>query len=144
MSIKDQIRQEVERRNKELDDHNYYLDSREAASGYELALNDLLFFIDSLPEDEPSKDLEEAAEGFATQTMPFTDETYVDEGAYHGFIAGAEWGRKAMRDQMIEDAIDYKIVNNLAAYPVIYYEVNYLGLKYGDKVKIIILKEDED
>ena len=43
---------------------------------------------------EYDKDLEEAAREFATQTMPFTDETYVDEGAYHGFIAGAKWQKE--------------------------------------------------
>lgn len=86
--------------------------------------------------------LEEAAEGYAYRGIsdelkplmkPLADEIIKN------FIAGAEW----QKEQMMKEAVDYKIVNNLAAYPVIYYEVDHLGLKYGDKVKMIILKDGE-
>lgn len=121
-----------------------------------------------MPEEQPSKDLEEAAEKSANKKWPlhpFGIEAKVDEngkivnydewlddfrlgiqsfsanGGYKdGFIAGAQW----QKGQMLEDAVEYKVCNNLANYPIIYYEVSSLGLKYGDKVKVIIIKEEDE
>ena len=50
MSIKEQICAEIERLKKEVEDHNYYLDTPSQGLGYSFALDDILSFIDSLPE----------------------------------------------------------------------------------------------
>ena len=71
-----------------------------------------------------------------------TREMIMSDGSY--FQKCYKQGKKDMKEQMLKGAVEYKIVNNLAAYPVIYYEVNHLGLKYGDKVRIVILKEKEE
>ena len=84
--------------------------------------------------------LEEAAEEYAYKGIPEgmkVELKPIADEIIKNFIAGASW----MREQMMKEAVDYKICNNLAAYPVIYYEVDHLGLKYGDKVKLIIVKE---
>lgn len=113
--------------------------------------------------------LEKAAENYIA---PIENDEGLDYINFNGqeikdaFKAGAEWqyqkdrgefaklkakewsdgydeGIAKGKEQMMKNAVDYKIVNNLAAYPVIYYEVDHLGLKYGDKVKMIILKDGE-
>jgi hypothetical protein len=53
----------------------------------------LLAFIDSLPEEDPSEDLEEAAQEYA---IPFNNTTYGCEYSYKGFIAGAKWQAKQL------------------------------------------------
>ena len=108
----------------------------------------LIELIDSLP-DEICKDSLQVPETCKENTDSFTSlEEAAEKYAYgemmsglaeRAFIAGGEWRKQ----QMMKEAVDYKIVNNLAAYPVIYYEVNHLGLKYGDKVKLIIMKQDD-
>lgn len=93
-------------------------------------------------EEPVSEDLEEAADNHIRKVVDAAGHPgweWETQDIINAFIAGAEW----QNEQMMKDAVDYKIVNNLAAYPVIYYEVKHLGLKYGDKVKIIIIKEDE-
>jgi len=118
--------------------------------------------VDSISEEPVSEELEEAADKFAR----FYDQGTCDGIAQECFKAGAEWqyqkdrgefaklkakewsdgyneGIVKGKEKMLEDAVDYEIVSNLAAYPIIYYEVKHLGLKDGDKVKIIIIKENE-
>lgn len=88
MSDKDKIRQEIERRKKE----NMY-DDLPITIGRYYEDRDLLAFIDSLPDEKPSEDLEEAAQEYA---IPFNDTTYGCEYSYKGFIAGAEWQAKQL------------------------------------------------
>lgn len=93
MSNIEKIRQEIERRKK------VYLTKNGFPTGTFEAIKietyeGLLAFINSLPDEKPSEDLEEAAKEYATDTLPFGDETFVDSGAYRDFIAGAEWQRK--------------------------------------------------
>ena len=84
-------------------------------------------------EQEPvSEDLEDELENYYGRIPD-------DEDTINAARHFAEW----QKAKMMEGAVDYKIVNNLAAYPVIYYEVKHLGLKYGDKVKIIVVKEEK-
>lgn len=60
MSNIEKIRQEIERLKKILEESTYYLDNSQQALGYSFALDDFKEFIDSLPEEKPSEDLEEA------------------------------------------------------------------------------------
>ena len=57
MTIKEQICAEIERLKKEVEDHNYYLDTPSQGLGYSFALDDILSFIDSLPE-QPAEGLD--------------------------------------------------------------------------------------
>ena len=59
-------------------------------------LTGLLSFIDSLPEEEPSKDLEEVAEEYARLDE---EGKWKDGGKYKGFIAGAKWMSKRMNNE---------------------------------------------
>ena len=86
------IRKEIERRKKEIKDHNFYLDNTEEVTGYSLALDDLLSFIDSLPDGKPmSEDLEEEIINYWGRWPEDKDKI---ELARHF----AEWGRMRFRD----------------------------------------------
>lgn len=71
--------------------------------GYFTGISTILNFIDSLPEEKPSEDLEEAASrgGFdyvdeieaKAPGLPWNDHD-VEFGYRDGFIAGAEWQKK--------------------------------------------------
>ena len=88
-----------------------------------------------MPEEQPSKDLEEAAEEYARLDE---DGFWQDGGKYKGFIAGAKWQKR----QMLEDAVD-GIIYQPAEHYFVEVSPRYTGeLKHGDKVKIIIIKED--
>lgn len=105
--------------------------------------------------------LEEAAEKFAH----LYDNGTCDGIAQDCFIAGAKWqmeqmmdewlqdrnecfwhgvneGKKVMEKQMMKDAVECIVTTNLANRPVIYLD-QLKGFQYGDKVRIIIVKEDE-
>lgn len=98
----EKIRQEIERRKKicegifERESDTYY-------QGKAVAYGELLPFIDSLPGEKPSEDLEEAAEKYADGEM-------MSGLAERAFIAGAEW----MREQMMKDYILKETVKRIA------------------------------
>ena len=93
MTQKELIRQEIERLKKILEESTYYLDNSQQALGYSFALDDFKEFIDSLPEEKPSEDLEEAADNHIKSIDDGNDEwSLVDVKA--AFIAGAEWQRE--------------------------------------------------
>ena len=132
--------------------------------GYFTGIAAISKFLDSLPDEQPNEDLEQAAITFATDTLPFGEGTYVDGGAYRGFIAGAEWQAKQMpmpedtvlfqrgveegKRLMLEDAVDGECIDDTNAGVEIDTQYGVLFLpphtfRYGDKVKIVIVKEDE-
>ena len=87
-------------------------------------------------EEKPSEDLEEAANEYA-----ILDEEgkWKDGGKYKGFIAGAEW----QKEQMMKDAVEGFIFQS-EDYYLKELVAQYNGeLKHGDKVKIIIVKNEE-
>lgn len=95
MSDKEKIKQEIERRIKEGSSKN---DISEGA----LALNSLLDFIDSLPEEPVSKDLEEAADEFGirqgVELKPF---------AIKFFTAGAHWQHGKDFDDLLQSEMKF-------------------------------------
>lgn len=115
------------------------------------------------PEKPVPNDLEEAAEAFAFKTL---DEVILYGCTLSGrracFIAGAKWqaeqllkssplpedtvlfnkGVEEGKRLMMEEAVECMVTTNLANRPVIYLD-QLKGFQYGDKVKIIIVKEDE-
>lgn len=180
MSNIEKIRQEIERRLKYTHDwlrgdekrhpkqtaisKNYY-----KMKGDERTLDALLAFIDSLPEEKPSEDLEEAAAKYELENRQsiLSSVDIVD-----AFIAGAEWQKKQMeldgsvtltesdfdaekekasewgynlcKEQMMNGAVDGEIVKDITnMLAVTAKNINLDGFKFGDKVKIIIVKQDE-
>lgn len=98
----EKIRQEIERRREA--NKRQYLSSNGGMSwqrmcGEEDCLVELLAFIDSLPEEKPSEDLEEAADEYADKhgfRVPYDgSNNYYDDvdvkASKEGFLAGAEW-----------------------------------------------------
>lgn len=99
----EKIRQEIERRKKE-----FMHDSLASTIGRYYEDRDILAFIDSLPEEKPSDDLEEAAEEYASDgSIGFIDMTAynIDMTAYNAFIAGAEWQKEQDKDYLNEELI---------------------------------------
>lgn len=107
MTQKELIRQEIERR---LQRENEILWNAKKRGTYPspsceynlLTLTSLRDFIDSLPEEKLSEDLEEAAEEYADKhgfRVPYDgSNNYYDDvdvkASKEGFLAGAEWGAR--------------------------------------------------
>ena len=94
MSNIEKIRQEIERRKKE----NMY-DDLPITIGRYYEDRDLLAFIDSLPEEKPSEDVEEAAKEYAYSWRKEGNKEVRElfpKAAYRAFIAGAEWQKEQM------------------------------------------------
>ena len=132
-----QIKAEIERL-KRKNAHTEY------ARGCNRALQEILSFIDSLPdvsetdfgkkEELVSRDLEEAAHFYVDTSIEWFDSDG-NPCCYNAFIAGAKW----QKQQMMKNAVD------ATARPddkEIWADMSNLNLKDGDKVKILIIKED--
>ena len=127
---------------------NYYLDNSEQAVGYENALIDFEQIIDSLQQEqqeEPDKSLDEAAEKSSAQY--YVDAGYspfpnVETAAHKsGFIAGAEWQKEQMLKEAVEGEIQIRYSGCLCAKTI--RAINEDKFKLGDKVRIIIVKEEK-
>lgn len=105
--------------------------------------------IDSLQEEYPSipSDSDEAAKEFAKTTFkkPYSDNpdeevTIVEPDKYAGFIAGAKWDR----EQMMKEAVEYEVGMHGEPIKITFdkYVQRARGIWPGDKVRIIIVKED--
>ena len=157
MTDKELIKQEIERLK------NHTLDIQKSTNelitsvgrGRVEAFNDILKFIDSLPE-EPTDEancttqnegLEEEAEAFYDNCNTAKSSWWV-EGILHKmsesketFIAGAKW----QKQQMMKDACNTKITTDgNSIFPIIKYRLPLTyDCKIGDKVKLIIIKEEQ-
>lgn len=108
------------------------------------ALGDAISIVEELLEKPIPSNIEEAAKEYAKTTFkkPYSDNpdeevTIVEPDKYAGFIAGAKWDREQMMSKAVEGIArpdDCEIWVNLVGY----------GYKFndGDKVRIIIVKED--
>lgn len=137
MSDIDKIKDEIERRKK-----RWMYDDLPIAIGRYYEDRDILAFIDSLPEEKPSEDLEEAAQEYA---IPFNDTTYGCEYSYKGFIAGAEW-QKMKKATVKAEAEVCKLTDRVWITPTDekrFHQDVYDNFKAGDNVEIIIVKEDD-
>lgn len=109
-------------------------------TGYDDAFSDLLSVIDSLPEEKPSEDLEEAAENLF-ETIEIQEHENIFEDTFKKiFIAGAERQKAKMMKDAVEGEIVKDIYNNKLALTA--KNINLDGFKFGDKVKMIIVKEE--
>lgn len=155
MSNIEKIRQEIKRRKKE----NMYVDLPMSIGRY-YEDRDILAFIDSLPEEKPSEDLEEVAARYELENRQsmLSSVDIVD-----AFIAGAEWQKKELlkgsplpedtvlfqkgieegKRLMMEDAVEGEIGywNQRGLSIRLDQSLEKLGYDEDTKVKIIIMKQ---
>lgn len=176
----EQIRAEIERRLRLLEHGDADIEVMKRVEGVIKGYKAVLSFIDSIPEEPVSEDLDKAIE----DAMPGVPAWHIDEvgddtyeNAYNSiqmadmFKAGADWqkmqdvrdmlksdetnfvkcyerGKADMKEQMMKDAIEAEVnyygIGDKEMCVVANEEVD--GEKYnlhdGDKVKLIIVKED--
>ena len=141
MSNIDKIKDEIERRKK-----RWMYDDLPIDMGRYYEDRDLLTFIDSLPEEKPSDDLEEAAEEYAYKGIPAELKSEVKPIAdqiIKNFIAGAEW-QKRKKATLEAEAEVCKLTDRAWITPTDqkrFHQDVYDNFKAGDKVKIIIVKQ---
>ena len=86
-------------------------------------------------------DLEEAADKYAKKTMKIVANGLFDNvGRAKGFIAGAKWDR----EQVMKEAVETVVSLEAGGFPVVELGVKKFGLKVGDKVRVIVLKAEEE
>ena len=133
MSNIEKIRQEIERRKKICKDN--ITTSKSGSFPYVMEMtgyDKILDFIDHLPEEKPSEDLEEAAEKYSDK--------YCSDWAYRleyedAFIAGAEW----QKEQMMKEAVVSEIV--ITSGGILLRDLRIEDFDYEDRAKIIIVKQ---
>ncbi len=115
--------------------------------------NDLISFIDSQSEEPVSEDLEEAIKAHKKELDYWGMPCGYKDASCNGFKAGAKWQkRKMMKDIVLEtkvvkdgdgDGIEYPFQEWLTLEQTEITSIpDHIGLQEGDKVKIIIIKED--
>ncbi len=138
----DKLRAEIERRkthfNKEATKYQYrHIDYANSCYGARDALRDLENFLDTLSE-EPDKSLDAVAKEYS---LPFCGgrDLFMSDIA-DAFKAGAKW----QKEQMLKDAVEGEILmqysGRLCAETI--HAINEDKFKLGDKVRIVIVKED--
>ena len=149
----EQIKAEIERRMK-----NNHQDATESGAGAFYEDKDILSFINSLPAEYPSEDLKKEIELWIEKEITGVNPIYTT-GAVGCIIENtarhfADWQKEQMmkgfcyettvyRDEE-GDGIDTPIESWLALENNEITNLPNIGLKDGDKVKVIIVKEDEE
>ncbi len=135
MTDKKKIRAEVDRLKELVSDP--ILSGNDLMIGERNAYNAVLKFIDSLPEEPVSEDLEEEVDEYILDNFDDAEgRVYVLQCARHF----ANW----QKQQMIKDAIDGVVICDeklTHGYKDIVFKFPD-NLQVGDKVKLIIIKED--
>ncbi len=131
---KEKIRAEVERR-------LWLLVPKVTFQHQRKELENILSFIDSLQEEPASEDLEDAAAKYDRVIQVYNErERLVDTSGRKYFKLGANW----QKEQMMKDAIDGVVICDeklTLGYRDILFKFPE-ELKVGDKVKMIIIRED--
>lgn len=154
MTTKQQIRSEIGR----LEKMDYPVDTYEQSLGFYNALDRIKAFLDTLPDEPVSDDLEKAAEAKYPKQyayMPKGGSTIdLSQILRSAFIAGAEWVKAKMMKGTVEGEVCGRCYGHLN---IRFVGGVYKGLepknishipadvsKYniGDKVKVIIVKEE--
>ena len=130
MTTIEKIKAEIER----LKSIEYPCDNSQQATGFFNALDIMTDFLSTLESEKPvPNDLEEAAKEFAKDAYP-------DK---HNLIWMFKRGAKWDREQMLNEAVETVVSLEAGGFPVVEFGVGKFGLKVGDKVRVIIVKEDE-
>ena len=152
----DLLRKEIERRKNNVPLHYH----PHACTSVISELEELLAFLDSLQQEQPDKSLEEEIETWIPAHISIrTDETLPINPTELAEIC-KEWGKCVARhfaewqkEQMLKDAIHYVVQDDLdshgASYNIPFIRIGTVALKpkgigVGDKVKVIVLKEEEE
>lgn len=145
MTDREKIRAEIERLKSFICSDSFSSDFGKGFKlGRENAYGIILSFINSLPE-EPVKDLNEAANNYVLNIRKgyprVMDET--DRYISNAFKDAAQW----QKEQLMKDAKDVEILEGVRYgqrkwTPVIHLWGQDYDFKIGDKVKVIIVKED--
>ena len=146
MNKVEKIKAEIKRRKSLADkeSENMYFFARSDA------YRELLYFIDSLEEEKISDDLEEAAESCMPECMwgidvngdDITENAYDFNQMIQMFKDGVDWKKK----QMMKNAVGGEITVYVLSKHLKYDKGKFLNawdrFNIGDKVKIIVIKED--
>ena len=147
------IRAEIERfrkTNKVSEDKEYAQYELDVKCGYDMALDDMLSYINSLSEEPVSEDLEEAAIDICSKVLK--GETIIIDGyeyvvlsdAEECFKAGAKW----KQEEMMAKAVDGYVIEDIEEGNGDFllsaeYLPKSMGLKDRQKVKVIAIKEED-
>lgn len=134
------IRNEIERRIKI---QEYWvgktLPGTELAFAIKEELKQLISFLSTLESEKPvTADLEEAAKDYTDSS-----EWLVGENLEHieaAFIAGAKW----QKEQTMKEAVNTVVSLEAGGFPFVEFGVSRFGLKVGDKVRVIIIKKEDE
>ena len=107
----------------------------------EVELESLLSFIDSLPEESVSEDLEKVADEYS-KGLDYWN--YINDDPSIAFKAGAAW----QKEQMMKEAVDadvntYEELPSGMSYVEFVADIPASRFKKHNKVKLVILKDDE-
>ena len=146
------IRTEIERfrkTNKVSEDKEYAQYELDVKCGYDMALDDMLSYINSLSEEPVSEDLEEAAIDICSKVLK--GETIIIDGyeyvvlsdAEECFKAGAKW----KQEEMMAKAVDGYVIEDIEEGNGDFllsaeYLPKSMGLKDRQKVKVIVIKKN--
>ena len=137
MTDKERIKQWISREQDGLMDAQGNFASREDEGAYHI-LCSLDNYIDSMNKEPVSEDLEEAAIKYAgiPEDSPHDLKYCVQDkkAKYDAVLYGANWQKQQMTKDAVETIVDTD-ANGIAC-------VNVEGVKPGDKVKVLIIKED--
>ena len=145
----EQIKAEIERRRvkyKELISKSFGVE-QEYFKGMGVVADEMMLFINSLPTEQPSENLNKVADCYLERIQPvgFMEGDYDGSQILDAFKAGAQ----CQKEQMLKSAIDgcwikrnkYTKENVLNGFSVTCEAIQ--KFKDGDKVKVIIVKEAE-
>lgn len=107
---------------------------------------EVLSFINTLPEESVSENLEEASRNYGDEldnvlSVVVDDDNSIGEYAAQAYKAGAQWDRQQMMSKAI-DALVHTFDNGYIRVGTQLLANNKYGLKVGDKVKVIIIKDE--
>lgn len=138
MSIKDQIRAEIERLIRMNQTKNGFPAGTNCAIRIETCEH-LISFLDSLQQEPPGEGLEEAAYKYTnSEAAKSVGRAWLQRDVRLSFIAGAEW----QKAKMLEEAVEGKVFMSFAPghNQMVMADVD---LPTNTKVKVIIVKEDK-
>lgn len=139
MSNIEKLRQKIENSIKAFEFNGGIYDSYEA--GELSAYQEILNIIDSLPEEKPSEDLKEEVKRYYSDNFTYISS---DQPTLSILTNVARHFAYWQKEQMMKDAVEGEIVKDITnKLAVTAKNINLKGFKFGDKVKIIILKDGE-
>ena len=149
MTDKEKIRAEIEKKIKVFSPFTHQ--GSDTCGKIIRQLESLVSFIDSLPEEPVSEDLEEAAIMHYKDVMEYEVKTGLKPSYMTSFKAGAKWQKEQMmKDVILETTVVIEKDGSAEDFNEVecsYYEDSEIlevpkWAKDGDKVKVIVIKED--